>query len=77
MKQRVDACPAPCLILKPIHRGTRSAGLTICVFTHALEHDSLPITSLICKQVIPYRTCGGTCCPRVFIPKNRSLVDLS
>jgi hypothetical protein len=31
---------------------------------HSTEHDTLPVAYLISKQVIPYRTRGGTCCPR-------------
>jgi hypothetical protein len=30
---------------------------------HSTEHDTLPVAYLISKQVIPYRTRGGTCCP--------------
>jgi hypothetical protein len=44
---------------------------------HSTEHHTQPITYLISKQVIPYRTCGGTCCPRVSTPKIWSLADLS
>jgi hypothetical protein len=36
-----------------------------------------PIAALISKQVIPYRTRGGTCCPTVSTPKTRSLADSS
>jgi hypothetical protein len=44
---------------------------------HSTEHDAQPIAYLIRKQVIPYRTCGGTCCPGVSTPKIRSLADSS
>jgi hypothetical protein len=30
---------------------------------HSTEHDTHPIAYLISKQAVPYRTCGGTCCP--------------
>jgi hypothetical protein len=30
---------------------------------HSTEQDTLPTAFLICKQVIPYWTHGGTCCP--------------
>jgi hypothetical protein len=30
---------------------------------HSTEHDTQPIAHLISKQVVPYRTRGGTCCP--------------
>jgi hypothetical protein len=29
---------------------------------HSTEHDTHPTAYLISKQVIPYRTRGGTCC---------------
>jgi hypothetical protein len=29
---------------------------------HSTEHDTQPIAYLINKQVVPYRTRGGTCC---------------
>jgi hypothetical protein len=29
---------------------------------HSTEHDTQPIVFMISKQVIPYRTRGGTCC---------------
>jgi hypothetical protein len=36
---------------------------------HSTEQDTLPIAFLISKQVVPYQTHGGTCCPRVSTPK--------
>jgi hypothetical protein len=42
---------------------------------HSTEYDTQPIVFLISKQVIPYRTRGDTCCPRVSTPKIRSLAD--
>jgi hypothetical protein len=36
-----------------------------------------PIAFLISKQVVPYQTCGGTCCPGVSTPKIQSLADSS
>jgi hypothetical protein len=44
---------------------------------HSTEHDTQPIAYLISKQVIPYRTRGGTCYPRGSTPKIRSLGDSS
>jgi hypothetical protein len=44
---------------------------------HSTEQDTQPIVLLISKQVIPYRTRGGTCCPGVSTPKIPSLADLS
>jgi hypothetical protein len=51
--------------------------ITSCVFLHTVEQDSQPITSLISKQVVPYRTRGDICCPVVSTPKTRSLADSS
>jgi hypothetical protein len=45
--------------------------------SHSSEQGTLPTTFLISKQVIPYRTRGGTYCPGVSTPKTRSLVDSS
>jgi hypothetical protein len=44
---------------------------------HTIEQDSQPTTSLISKQVVPYRTRGGTYCLVVSTPKTQSLADLS
>jgi hypothetical protein len=43
--------------------------------SHSSEQDTLPTASLISKKDVPYRTRGGTCCPRVPTPKTRSLAD--
>jgi hypothetical protein len=45
--------------------------------SHSTEHDTQPTEYLFSKQVAPYWTCGGTCCPRVPIPKISYLADLS
>jgi hypothetical protein len=44
---------------------------------HSSEQGTLPTASQIIKQVVPYRTCGGTYCPRVFTPMTQSLADSS
>jgi hypothetical protein len=44
---------------------------------HSTKHDTQPIAYLISNQNVPYRTRGGTCCPRVSTPKIRSLADSS
>jgi hypothetical protein len=44
---------------------------------HSTEHDTQPKAYLISKKAIPYRTCGGTCCPGGSTPKIRSLADSS
>jgi hypothetical protein len=44
---------------------------------HSTEHDTLPLAYLISKQAIPYRTRGGTYCPRGSTLKIRSLADSS
>jgi hypothetical protein len=45
--------------------------------SHSSEQDTLPTSSLINKQVVPYRTHGGTCCPGMSTPKTWSLADSS
>jgi hypothetical protein len=50
--------------------------VTMSIF-HSSEQGTLPTISLISKQVIPYRTRGGTYCPGVSTHKTRSLADLS
>jgi hypothetical protein len=44
---------------------------------HSTEQDTQPIVFLISRQVVPYRTPGGTCFPGVSTPKVRSLADSS
>jgi hypothetical protein len=41
------------------------------------QQDILTRAFLISQQAVPYRTRGGTCCPRVSTPKIRPLADLS
>jgi hypothetical protein len=48
-----------------------------CADPHATEQDTLPITSLISKQVISYLRCDGTGCFGGSTPKNRFLLDSS
>jgi hypothetical protein len=45
--------------------------------SHSSEQDTLPTTSLISKQVVPYRTRGGSCCPGVSTPMTQLLADSS
>jgi hypothetical protein len=45
--------------------------------SHSTKQDTLPTTFLIIKQIVPYRTHGGTCCPVGSTPKIRSLADSS
>jgi hypothetical protein len=45
--------------------------------SHSSEQGILPTASLISKQVVPYQTHGGTCCPGVSAPKTQYLADLS
>jgi hypothetical protein len=44
---------------------------------HSIEEDTQHIAFLISKQVILYRTRGGTCCPGVSTPMTRYLADLN
>jgi hypothetical protein len=46
-------------------------------YPHSTDHDTHPTAYLISKQVIPYRTRGGTCCPGVSTPKIQSLANSS
>jgi hypothetical protein len=46
-----------------------------CVIPDVTEQDIFSIASLISKQVVLYRTCGGTDCSEGPTPKNRSLAD--
>jgi hypothetical protein len=45
--------------------------------SHSSDHGTLPTASLIIKQVVPYRTHGGTYCLGVSTPMTRSLADSS
>jgi hypothetical protein len=45
--------------------------------SHSSEQGTLPTTSLISKQAVPYRTHGGTCCLGMSTPMTRSLANLS
>jgi hypothetical protein len=45
--------------------------------SHSSEQGTLPTTSLISKQAVPYWTRGGTCWPGVSTPKTWSLADSS
>jgi hypothetical protein len=47
------------------------------VILHSTEQDTQSIVFLISRQVIPYRTPGGTCCPGVSTPNIGSLADSS
>jgi hypothetical protein len=51
--------------------------ITSCIFSHTAEQDSQPTSSLISKQVVPYRTRGGTYWSGVSTPKIRSSADSS
>jgi hypothetical protein len=44
---------------------------------HSIEENTLPIAFLISRQVVPYWTRGGKCCPGVSTPKIQSLADLT
>jgi hypothetical protein len=44
---------------------------------HLTKHNTQPIAYLISKQVVPYRTRGGTCCPGGSTPEIQSLTDSS
>jgi hypothetical protein len=52
-------------------------GIGIGIPVLRFRQDILTRAFLISQQAIPYRTCGGTCCPGVSTPKTRSLADSS
>jgi hypothetical protein len=58
-------------------KNVTKTGYTNRSHPHSTEHDTQPIAYLISKLAVPYRTCGGTCCPGVSTPKTRSLADSS
>jgi hypothetical protein len=45
--------------------------------SHSSEQGTLPTTSLISRQDVPYQTRGGTCYLGVYTPKTRYLADSS
>jgi hypothetical protein len=47
------------------------------VTSHSSEQRTLPTTSLISKQAVPYRIRGGTSCLKVSTPKIQSLTNSS
>jgi hypothetical protein len=66
---KVSTYPEPLLHIVDHHM--------LCVFPHTIEQDSQPTTTLSGKQVIPYRTRGGTCSHVVSTSKIQSLADSS
>jgi hypothetical protein len=59
-------------VVQAVHKGHTDRS-----HPHSTEHDTQPISYLISKQVVPYRTRGGRCCPGGSTSKIRSLADLS
>jgi hypothetical protein len=57
------------------HRLSQRLITNIGAIPHSTEHDTQPIAHLISKQVVPYRTRGGTYCPRVSTHKIQFLAD--
>jgi hypothetical protein len=64
-------------VVQEVHIECHTMGHTDRSHPNSTERDTQPIAYLISKQVIPYRTCGGTCCPGVSTPKIRSLANSS
>jgi hypothetical protein len=77
-KQTVPACSA-----KVSRTNVPSCTLWFRRFTkydaipHSTERDTQPIAFPISRQVVPYQTHGGICCPGVSTPKIQSLTDSS
>jgi hypothetical protein len=64
-------------MVQPVHKVWSKIDHKVWCHPHSTEHDTQPIAFLNSKQVVPYQTCGSTCCPGVSTPKIHSLVDLS
>jgi hypothetical protein len=80
---KVVRCTIAMLRFLGVVRGTKTPlwsceprRVTTSIF-YSFEQGTLGIASLNSKQVIPYRTRGGICCPGVSTPMTRSLADLS
>jgi hypothetical protein len=69
--------PSCTMWFKQFTKNVRKTDHKVWCHPHSTEHDTQPITYLISKQAIPYRTRSDTCCPRVSTPKIRSLADSS
>jgi hypothetical protein len=65
-------------VVQAIHKVWRKVCHKVWWHSHSTEQDRQPIAVLISKQVIPYRTRGGTYCPGGgATPKIQSLADSS
>jgi hypothetical protein len=60
-------------VVQAVYTKCHKTGHTDRSHPHSTEHDTQPIAFLFSKQVVPYRTHGGTCCPEVSTPKIWSL----
>jgi hypothetical protein len=58
-KAPLASCGSPIFTKYVINYDTKSD-----VNPHSTEQDTQPIALLISKQVVPYQTRSGTCCPR-------------
>jgi hypothetical protein len=72
---KVSPCCVSLCTLRPPLAPCGLVGIAIPV-SH-FRQGKLTRDFLISQQAIPYRTRGGTCCPRVSTPKTRSLADSS
>jgi hypothetical protein len=72
-----QSCPFCTKWFSQFTKNVTKTGHTDRSHLHSTEHDTLPVAYLISKQVVPYRTRGGTCCPGGSTPKIRSLADSS
>jgi hypothetical protein len=59
------------------HKATQVNQITFCIFPYTTEQDSQSMSILISKQVIQYRTRGGTYCPGVSTHKIQCIADSS
>jgi hypothetical protein len=69
--------PFGTMLFRQFTKNVTKTGRTDRSHPHSTEHDTQPIAYIISKQTVPYRTHGGTYCPRGSTPKIRSLANSS
>jgi hypothetical protein len=83
-RQTVPACsakvshtniPSCTMWFRQFTKCVTKTDLKVWCHPHLIEDSTQPISYLISKQAISYRTRGDTCCPGVSTPNIRSLAD--
>jgi hypothetical protein len=62
----VSPTKAPLTMLRFPHRAPLTPcgfSSTPCTLLRTTDHGTFFVVILISEQVVPYQTCGGTCCP--------------